>query len=195
MFRTVFLSIIKIFFTVHTAMVYVIHVTVTPCEQDQDGTSWSCSQGVSKPVWHTPLLCVQWKTPDDGQRNCPKHVEFYSKNKFEKLVHLVGFIIRSYHDARSPERQIWWFASPEQWRCFVWLVTVNVSGRFEGILCLCLQEFRGPRNTTRMSNGDVEGGGNSLFHHLCMSGHKMSTESWIRQNLDISLRLLSVYQL
>ena len=33
-------------------------------------------------------------TPDDGQRNCPKHVEFYSKNKFQKLVHLVGFIIR-----------------------------------------------------------------------------------------------------
>ena len=37
------------------------------------------------------------------QRNCPKHVEFYSKNKFEKFVHLVGFIIRIYHDARSPE--------------------------------------------------------------------------------------------
>jgi len=45
------------------------------------------------------------KPPDDGQRNCPKHVEFYSKNKFEELVHLVGFIIRIYHDARSPERQ------------------------------------------------------------------------------------------
>ena len=39
------------------------------------------------------LLCVQRKTRDDGQRNCPKHVEFYSKNKFEELVHLVGFII------------------------------------------------------------------------------------------------------
>ena len=39
------------------------------------------------------LLCVQCYTPDDGQRNCPKHVEFYSKNKFEKLVHFVGFII------------------------------------------------------------------------------------------------------
>ena len=48
----------------------------------------------SKPVWHMPLLCVQWKTPDDGQRNCPKHVDFYSKNKFEKLVHLFGFITR-----------------------------------------------------------------------------------------------------
>ena len=64
--------------------------------------SWSCSQAVS---WHVPLLCVQWKTPDDGQRNCPKHVEFYSKNKFEKLVHLIGFIIKIYHDTRSPGRQ------------------------------------------------------------------------------------------
>jgi hypothetical protein len=43
--------------------------------------------------------------PNDGQRNCPKHVEFHSKNKFEKLVHLVGFIVRIYHDAQSHERQ------------------------------------------------------------------------------------------
>jgi len=35
------------------------------------------------------------KTADDGQRNCPKHVEFKSKNKFENLVHVVGFIIRN----------------------------------------------------------------------------------------------------
>jgi len=35
------------------------------------------------------------KTPDDGQRNCPKHVEFYSKNKFEKLVHLVCFYYKN----------------------------------------------------------------------------------------------------
>ena len=55
---------------------------------------------------HTDLLCVQWKTLDDGKRNCPKHAEFYSKNKFEKIVHLVGVIIRIYHDARSPECQI-----------------------------------------------------------------------------------------
>jgi len=32
------------------------------------------------------LLCIQYKTPDGGQKTCPKHVEFYSKNKFEKLV-------------------------------------------------------------------------------------------------------------
>ena len=53
----------------------------------------------------TTAVCRVKKTPNDGQMNCPKHVEFYSKNKFEKLVHLVGFIIRIYHDARSPERQ------------------------------------------------------------------------------------------
>ena len=47
------------------------------------------------------LLCVQWKIPDDGQRNCPKHVDFYSKNKFEKLVPLVGFIIRIYRKSHQ----------------------------------------------------------------------------------------------
>ena len=83
-------------------------VLLTACERDQNEPvpSWSCSQAVSKHVWHKPLLCVQWKTPDDVQRNCPKHVEFHSKNKFEKLLLLVDFIIRIFHDARSPERQI-----------------------------------------------------------------------------------------
>jgi hypothetical protein len=52
------------------------------------------------------LLCLQWKAPDDGLRNCPKHAEFYFKNKFEKLVHLVGFIVRIYHHARSHESHI-----------------------------------------------------------------------------------------
>ena len=43
------------FFTVHTAMVYVIHV---------------CWQLVSR---------IRMERSDDGQRNCPKHVEFHSK--------------------------------------------------------------------------------------------------------------------
>jgi len=61
----------RVFFTVHTAMVYVIQVLLAACEQNQDGTavpSWFCSQA----VWHIPLLCVQWKTPDGRQRNCPE---------------------------------------------------------------------------------------------------------------------------
>ena len=42
--------------------------------------------------------------PDDGQRCCPKHVESYSKNKFEKLVLLVGFIIKK---SKSVPLQAW----------------------------------------------------------------------------------------
>ena len=43
----------------------------------------------------------------DRQRNCPKQVQFYSKNKLEKLVHLVGFIIRIYHEFRpDPDRKL-----------------------------------------------------------------------------------------
>ena len=41
-----------------------------------------------------PDLARKGKTPHDGQRNWPKHVEFYSKNDFEKSAHLVGFIVR-----------------------------------------------------------------------------------------------------
>ena len=51
------------------------------------------------------MLCVQCWTPDDGQRDCPKHVDFYFKNKLEISVHLVGFIIRIYYDVRCSECQ------------------------------------------------------------------------------------------
>jgi len=32
---------------------------------------------------------VQWKTPDDEQRNCSKHVEFRDKNKLVRLFVLL----------------------------------------------------------------------------------------------------------
>ena len=46
---------------------------LTACERDQDGTCL--------------VLLLN---------SCTKHGEFHYKNKFEKLVHLVGFIIRMY---------------------------------------------------------------------------------------------------
>jgi len=87
MFRTVPLSIIRSFslYTQQWCMSYSLRA----------GSGRNCSQAVSKSVWHIPLLCVQWETPDDGQRNCPKHVEFYSRNTFEKLVHLVSFYYKN----------------------------------------------------------------------------------------------------
>jgi hypothetical protein len=70
MFRTVSLSVISSLTLYTQQQVYVIHVLLQTC------------------------CCVYSDDSDDGQRNCPKHVEFYSKHKFEKLVHPVGFIIR-----------------------------------------------------------------------------------------------------
>ena len=77
----------------------------TACEQDQDGRT-DATRKLSANMCDIYHCCVQRRTPDDGQRNYPKYVEFYFKNKFEKLVHLVCFNIRICHDAaRSPERQ------------------------------------------------------------------------------------------
>jgi hypothetical protein len=88
MFRTVRLSIIRSLFTVHSAF-----------EQDQDGTavpSWSCSKAVYKLLWHIPLLNVQWINSwwwtDELSETC--RVSW--QNKFVKLVHLVGFIIKKF---------------------------------------------------------------------------------------------------
>jgi hypothetical protein len=38
---------------------------------------------------------VQWKTPDDGQRNCPKHVEVLDKINLE-ISASVGFIKKKF---------------------------------------------------------------------------------------------------
>ena len=92
------------FFTVHTAMVYVIQV----CWQLARRIKTFRPNPVRKlsanlyDIYHCSVYSE--KIPDDGHRNCPKHAEFYSKNKFDKLVHLFGFIVRMYHDGRSPER-------------------------------------------------------------------------------------------
>jgi len=47
---------------------------------------------------------VQWKTPDDGQMNCPKHVEFLDKNKFGKIRAYVGFIKKEFFNTCVFER-------------------------------------------------------------------------------------------
>jgi len=58
----------------------------------------------------TIAMCTVKNTHDDGQRNCPKHVEFHSKNKFEKLVNVVGFIITNWYHMYTICRFLFWFA-------------------------------------------------------------------------------------
>ena len=57
---------------------------------------WSCLKDVIKLAWNVPVSNVQWRSPDDGQRNCPKHVEFLDKNKFGKISASVGFIKKNF---------------------------------------------------------------------------------------------------
>ena len=155
MFWTVPLSIIRSFHSTHSSSICQTGL-LTACEQDQDGFILillaRCQQ-----TCVTYHCCVYGeKTPDDGQRNCPKHVEFKSKNKFEKIVHQVDFIIRIYHDSPSPERQtvtsivsynsdylVRWFWSEKHSerhpRCCVQLLALyafSLCGHLEGgILC------------------------------------------------------------
>jgi hypothetical protein len=103
MFRTVPMSIIRSFFTVHTAMVYVIQV----CWQLVSRSICSCLQAISKPVWHIPLLSANlYDIYLCCQKNCMTYTiavctvkisrwwteelsetcRVHSKNKFEKLV-------------------------------------------------------------------------------------------------------------
>ena len=67
-----------------TCMTYTIAIRMVP--------SWSCSQAVSKPVWHTTAVCTvknSWWWTEELSETC--RVSF--QNKFVKFVHLVGFII------------------------------------------------------------------------------------------------------
>jgi len=91
MFWTVRLSIIRNLFTVHSAMAYVIQV----CRQLSSRT-WSCSKAVYKPVWHISLLSVQWINSWWWTEELPETCRVSCQNKFGKLVHLVGYIIKKF---------------------------------------------------------------------------------------------------
>ena len=47
------------------------------------------------------LQYVQSLTPDDGRKDSPKYVQCYSNKINLRLMHLVGFTIEIYHDART----------------------------------------------------------------------------------------------
>ena len=80
----------------HTHHSHIPHTharTHAPHTHIQHRSICSCSTAVYKPVWHIPLLSVQWINPwwwtDELSETC--RVSW--QNKFVKLVHIVGFII------------------------------------------------------------------------------------------------------
>jgi len=73
------LSIIRSLFTVHSAMVYFIQV----CRQFSSRTR-SSSKTVYKPVWHIPLLSVEWINPWWWTEEVSETCRVSCKNKFLK---------------------------------------------------------------------------------------------------------------
>ena len=49
---------------------------------------------VSKPLWHIPLLCVHWKNSWWWAEELSETCRILLQIKFDKLMNLVGFIIR-----------------------------------------------------------------------------------------------------
>jgi hypothetical protein len=58
--------------------------------------SWSYSKAVYKPVWHIPLLSVQWINSWWWTDKLSETCRVSWQNKFVKLVHLVGFITKKF---------------------------------------------------------------------------------------------------
>ena len=65
------------------------------------GPGWSCSKPVYKPVWHIPVLSVQWINSWWWAEELPKTCRVSCWSKLGKLVHLVGFIINKFCRLRS----------------------------------------------------------------------------------------------
>ena len=93
MFRTVSPSIIKSLGPYIQHQVYVIQIL------------WLLASKQPQNLYNIYLM-LYVQSPDDGRRDRPKHVECCSKIKqIWDIVHLVGFTIEIYYDARSYKRQ------------------------------------------------------------------------------------------
>ena len=60
---------------------------------------WLLASGIR--MFHIPIAVYTVLDSWWWTETCLKHLKFYSRNKFEKLAHQVGFIMRLYHDAWS----------------------------------------------------------------------------------------------
>jgi hypothetical protein len=129
-------------FTVHSAMVYVIQACRQLSSSRIRMELHGCySKAVYTPVWHIPLLSVQWIIPDDGHRNCPKHVEFHFQNKSWEISESSWFYYREIcHDARSHECKI-----------------LNVSKYFTSRNCIPSQKTSLCSNTLEKTSYVTEG--------------------------------------
>jgi hypothetical protein len=71
-------------------------------------SSWSCSKAVYKPVWHILLLSVQWINSWWWAEDLSETCRFSCGSKFGKMVHLVGFIIKTFVTMHGHTNEKFW---------------------------------------------------------------------------------------
>ena len=83
-------------FNQYNSPFFIIKVTRCTCRQLSSRSICSCSTAVYKPVWHIPLLSVQWINFWWWTEELSETYRVSCQNKFLKLVHLVGFITKTH---------------------------------------------------------------------------------------------------
>ena len=155
----------------------------------------SCSQPVSKPVWHIPLLCVQWKTPDDGRRKCTKHAEFHYKIKkiweisisswfyYTKFLMLHGHMNVKFHNYYSSTRKISFYIfnvfskSIPFNNIFIFSIYCNedTTNIWKNTSCPFWQRTYSPHSTRR---GPMRGGMWGELSHSCGTWPWLFLQRW-----------------
>jgi len=93
MFRTVFLSIIRGSRLYIQHQVYVIQVRwLLTSGPEMEHLGPASKQSTNLYDIHLMLYVQSW-TPDDGRKDRPKHVEWYSINSKQKIVNLICFTV------------------------------------------------------------------------------------------------------
>jgi hypothetical protein len=112
--------------------------------------SWSCSKAVYKPVWHLPLLRVQWINSWWWTEELSVTCRVSYQNKFVKLVRLFGSIIKKFvtmHGHMNVKFCQLLIQNSHRWSFIIygWLMSehqwINFSARFTDVrflVCLVL---------------------------------------------------------
>jgi hypothetical protein len=87
------------------------------------------------PVHYTTSCIAQSNAPEDGQNNCPKHVELIGIINKQLLLHLVGCLLYYLYQISSPNLQFISTAMEDRLLC-VW-VCVGVFVGVCGCVCVC----------------------------------------------------------
>ena len=90
---------------------------------------WSCSKAVYKRVWHIPLLSVQWMNSWWWTEELSETCRVSGQNKFVKLVHLVGFIIKNHEVLLLFINLLGYFK--KLWKLLRYVVTIILASDFK----------------------------------------------------------------